>query len=138
MTTADVSEPNLARPWAPHRAKIYLCTGLLAATVFTLMAVGVATGLIESTFTTGVVANLLFGIPVLLLPLVILWNAPRQQRSRLDKAAELTMFYLSTPSICRSTTSSAGPVPGCPRLVSTERSPLAEPSPPRRHVQPLG
>lgn len=94
MTTVDESEPNLARPWAPHRARIYLGTALFAGTVFSLMTVGVATGLIEPTYTADVVANLLFGIPVLLLPVVILWDAAGENRSRLDKAAELTMFYL--------------------------------------------
>ena len=51
-------------------------------------------GLIEPTFTSDVICNLLFGIPVILLPLVILWDAPGENRSRLDKAAELTLFYL--------------------------------------------
>ena len=31
---------------------------------------------------------------MILLPLVILWDAPGENRSRLDKAAELTLFYL--------------------------------------------
>ena len=94
MTTVDHSEPNLARPWAPHRARMYVGTGLFAGTMFALMTVGVATGLIEPTFTADVVANLLFGIPVLLVPLVMLWDAPGENRSRLDRAAELIMFYL--------------------------------------------
>jgi hypothetical protein len=44
MTTAEVTEPSLARPWAPHRARIYVATGLFAGTIFTLMTVAVATG----------------------------------------------------------------------------------------------
>ena len=28
------------------------------------------------------------------MPLVILWDAPGENRTRLDKAAELTLFYL--------------------------------------------
>ena len=59
-----------------------------------MMTVGVATGVVRPTFTVDVVANLLFGVPLLLLPLVLLWNAPGERRSRLDKAAELTMFWL--------------------------------------------
>jgi hypothetical protein len=94
MTTVSEREPNLARPWAPHRARIYLGTGLFTGTVFTLMTIGVATGFIAPTFTVDVVANLLFGLPLLLLPLVILWNASGENRSRLDFAAELTMFWL--------------------------------------------
>ena len=58
------------------------------------MTVGVGTGLIEPTFTSDVIANLLFGVPVILVPLVLLWDAPGENRSRLDKAAELTLFYL--------------------------------------------
>jgi hypothetical protein len=87
-------EPDFARPWAPHRARIYLGTALFTGVVFVLVTVGVSVGFIEPTFTTDVVVNLIFGIPVLLLPLVILWNAPGEKRSRLDKAAELTLFYL--------------------------------------------
>ena len=58
------------------------------------MTIGVGFGLIEPTFTSDVICNLLFGVPVILLPLVILWDAPGENRSRLDKAAELTLFYL--------------------------------------------
>ena len=87
-------EPNLARPWARHRVLIYLGVAIFTGLVFGLMTVGVGVGLIEPTFTSDVVANLLFGVPVILLPLVILWDAPGENRSRLDKAAELTLFYL--------------------------------------------
>ena len=87
-------EPNLARPWARHRVLIYLGVAIVTGLVFGLMTVGVGVGLIEPTFTSDVVANLLFGVPVVLLPLVILWDAPGENRSRLDKAAELTLFYL--------------------------------------------
>jgi len=71
-------------------SRVAMFTGL----VFGLMTLGVGLGLIEPTFTSDVICNLLFGIPVILLPLVLLWDAPGEQRSRLDKAAELTLFYL--------------------------------------------
>jgi hypothetical protein len=87
-------EPNFAQPWAPHRKRIYLAVAAFTALVFGAMTIGVGTGLIEPTFASDVIANLLFGIPVILLPLVLLWDAPGEQRSRLDKAAELTLFYL--------------------------------------------
>ena len=87
-------EPNFARPWARHRVRIYLGVAMLTGLVFVVMTVGVGVGLIKPTVTADVVANLLFGIPVLVLPLVILWDAPGENRSRLDKAAELTLFYL--------------------------------------------
>ena len=59
-------EPNLARPWARHRVLIYLGVAIFTGLVFGLMTVGVGVGLIEPTFTSDVVANLLFGVPVIL------------------------------------------------------------------------
>ena len=94
MTTLTTREPNFARPVARHRGRIYLGVGLITGVVFLGMTVGVEFNLIAPTFTADVIANLLFGVPVLLVPLVILWDAPGENRSRLDKAAELTLFYL--------------------------------------------
>ncbi|GAB3236545.1 emopamil-binding protein [Mycolicibacterium hippocampi] len=94
MTTLQTREPNFARPVAPHRARIYLGVGLLTGVVFLGMTIGVQFGLITPSFTADVIANLLFGVPVILVPLVILWDAPGENRTRLDKAAELTLFYL--------------------------------------------
>jgi len=86
--------PKFARPIAPHRLRIYLGVAILTTLVFLAMTVGVGVGLIEPTFTSDVIANLLFGVPVMLLPLVLLWEGPNENRSRLDKAVELTLFYL--------------------------------------------
>jgi hypothetical protein len=94
MTNVAQKETNFARPVASHRGRVYLCTGLFTAFVFLLMTIGVQLGFIAPSFTTDVVVNLIFGLPVLLLPLVILWDAPGENRTRLDKAAELTLFYL--------------------------------------------
>ncbi|WP_081287200.1 emopamil-binding protein [Mycobacterium asiaticum] len=94
VTTLDDIDHDFAQPWAPHRLKIYTATAIFTFAVFLLMTVGVGTGLIAPTFTADVIANVIFGIPVLLLPFVILWNAPGEKRSRLDKATELTLFYL--------------------------------------------
>jgi hypothetical protein len=94
MTKMVEHEPNLARPWAPPRAKIYVAIALFTFLMFVATTIGVATGLVAPTFTTDVIVNLIFGIPVILIPLVILWDAPGENRSRLDKAAELTMFWL--------------------------------------------
>jgi hypothetical protein len=88
------SEPNFAHPFARHRLRIYVGVAMFTGVMFVLMTIGVAAGFIEPTFTADVIANLLFGVPVMLLPLVILWDAPGEKRSRLDKAAELTLFYL--------------------------------------------
>lgn len=86
--------PDLARPWAPHRLRIYTGTALFTTAMFVGMTIGVGVGLIPPTFAVDVGANLLFGVPVILLPLVLLWDAPGERRTRLDKAAELTLFYL--------------------------------------------
>jgi hypothetical protein len=94
VTTLETREPNFARPVARHRGRIYLGVGLLTGIVFLGMTFGVEFGLIAPTFTSDVIANLLFGIPVLLVPIALLWNAPGENRNRLDKAAELTLFYL--------------------------------------------
>jgi hypothetical protein len=94
MTTTQRRETNFARPVATHRGRIYLGTGLFTFAVFLLMTIGVQVGFIAPTFTTDVIVNLIFGVPVLLLPLVMLWDAPGEQRTRLDRAAELTLFWL--------------------------------------------
>jgi hypothetical protein len=94
MTDPVEREPDLAQPWAPHRKRIYLAIAMFTGVVFVGMTLGVAVDLIPATFTSDVVANLLFGIPVILLPLVLFWDAPGENRTRLDKAAELTLFYL--------------------------------------------
>jgi hypothetical protein len=94
MTAEQAIEPRLARPWAPHRARIYVGTAAFTGFVFVVMTVAVATGLVKPTFAADVVVNVLFGVPVLVLPLVILWDAPGENRSRLDKATELSLFYL--------------------------------------------
>lgn len=94
VTETDDREPDFAQPWAPHRLRIYTATAIFTGAVFALMTVGFAVGILQPTFTADVIVNLIFGIPVMLLPFVILWNAPGEKRSRLDKAAELTLFYL--------------------------------------------
>jgi hypothetical protein len=105
MTIINTREPNFARPVAPHRGRVYLGVALLTTVVFLGMTIGVEIGLIAPTFTSDVVANLLFGVPVILVPLVMLWDAPGENRTRLDRAAELTLFYCPTPRSARSVTS---------------------------------
>lgn len=94
MTTLLDHEPNFAQPWAPHRKRIYLGTALFTAFMFVALTVCVSSDVIAPTFTVDVIGNLIFGIPVILLPFVILWDAPDEKRTRLDKAAELTLFWL--------------------------------------------
>jgi hypothetical protein len=92
MTTVQPLEIDFAGPWAPHRLRIYAGTGLFVGIMFVLLTIAVSLHVIPPTFTVDVVANLVFGIPVMLLPFVILWDAPGEQRTRVGKAAELTLF----------------------------------------------
>lgn len=94
MTTVQPLEIDFAGPWAPHRLRIYAGTGLFVGIMFVLLTIAVSLHVIPPTFTVDVVANLVFGIPVMLLPFVILWDAPGEQRTRVGKAAELTLFYI--------------------------------------------
>lgn len=94
MTASQVHETDFARPWAPHRLRIYSGVGLFVAFMFVALTVSMALRLVPPSFTVDVLANLVFGIPVILLPFVILWNAPGERRTRIDKAAELTLFYI--------------------------------------------
>ncbi|OBI83146.1 emopamil-binding protein [Mycobacterium sp. E740] len=94
MTTTLEKEPNLAQPWAPHRVKIYFAVTAITGVVFVGMTIGVGVGLIKPTFTADVIANLLFGVPVILLPFVLLWEGKGAPRTRLEKAAELVLVYL--------------------------------------------
>jgi hypothetical protein len=94
MTTVQTSEPNLAQPWAPHRVRVYLAVTAITGIVFLGMTIGVGLGFIAPTFTADVVANLLFGVPVILMPLALFWEGRGPKRTRLEKAAELVLVYL--------------------------------------------
>jgi hypothetical protein len=91
MSTA---EPNLARPFAPHRLRIYLSAVGFLALFWIVMTLGPQSGAIPASFTTDVIANVIFTVPFVGLPLVVFWDAPGEQRSGLEKAAELTLVYL--------------------------------------------
>ena len=88
------THPELARPFAPHRLKIYVVMMSFVGAVFVLMTIGCGIGVIAPTMTVDVAANLIFGIPVIVLPFVLLWKAPGENRSRLALAAELVMVYI--------------------------------------------
>ena len=90
----EPTHPDLARPIAPHRLKIYATMLSFVGAVFVFMTAAVGTGLVAPTRTVDIVANLIFGIPVMVLPLVLLWKAPGENRSRLALAAELVMVYI--------------------------------------------
>ncbi|NDJ91472.1 emopamil-binding protein, partial [Mycolicibacter kumamotonensis] len=87
-------ETDFARPWAPHRLRIYTGTALFVLGMFLLLTIAISLRIIPASFRVDVIANMIFGIPVMLLPFVILWEAPGEHRGRLDRAAELTLFYI--------------------------------------------
>lgn len=66
--------PDLARPFAPHRQRAYVGLLTVVGVVFVFMTIAEATRLLPPTLTVDVAANLIFGIPVLLLPLILFWK----------------------------------------------------------------
>ncbi|GFG67591.1 hypothetical protein MKUB_50810 [Mycobacterium kubicae] len=86
--------PELARPFAPHRQRTYVWLLSIVGAVFVFMTIAEATGLLPPTRTVDVAANVIFGVPVIVLPLILFWKARGEQRSRLALAAELTLIYV--------------------------------------------
>jgi hypothetical protein len=85
---------NLARPFAPHRLKVYL-GGLMVLTLFTLIpTIGCEVGFIKPTFTVDLIGNIVLTFPSWLVPLVVLWDAPGESRTPLQKGAELILIWL--------------------------------------------
>lgn len=62
--------------------------------MFVFMTIAEATGLLPPTLPVDVAANLIFGTPVILFPLILFWKARGERRSRLQLAAELTLIYV--------------------------------------------
>lgn len=90
----QLSHPDLARPFAPHRLKVFAVMFSFVGAVFVFMTIASGFGLVAPSFTVDVIANLIFGIPVIVLPFILLWKAPGEQRSRLALCAELIMVYI--------------------------------------------
>ena len=89
-----MESPELARPFAPHRQRAYVALMSVVGAVFVFMTIAEATRLLPPSLTVDVAANLIFGVPVLFLPLILFWKARGEQRSRLQLAAELTLIYV--------------------------------------------
>jgi hypothetical protein len=87
-------EPNLARPFAPHRLRIYLGATILLSVAMVVTTIGSATGALAANMTLDVMANIAMALPLVTVPFVVFWNAPGENRSRLETAAELTLVYL--------------------------------------------
>ena len=91
---ASDHEPNLSRPWATHRRRTYLLLTAFTGIAFVMVVAGVGLRVLPPTFAVDVVGNLLFGVPMILLPLVYFWTGRGEHRPRLERAAELTLIYL--------------------------------------------
>ena len=84
----------MAQPWAAHRRRTYLLLTAVTGIAFVLAVAGVGLRILPPSFTVDVIANLAFGVPVILLPLVYFWTGRGEHRPRLERAAELTLIYL--------------------------------------------
>jgi hypothetical protein len=73
----EIREPNFLRPVAPHRLRAYTVLLTVVGVVFVGTTIGLGTGLLSPSVTLDVTANLLFGLPVIVLPIVLFWKAPR-------------------------------------------------------------
>ena len=87
-------EPNLARPFAPHRLRIYLGAVVFMSAVMAITTTGTALGVLPANMTLDVVGNIALALPLVTIPFVVFWDAPGENRSRLETAAELTLVYL--------------------------------------------
>ena len=87
-------EPNFARPWAPHRRRIYLGAAAFTGAAFVLVVVGVGVGDSAPDVHRRRRRESALRRPGDPASFVLLWDAPGENRTRLDKASELTLFYL--------------------------------------------
>ena len=87
-------EPNFARPFAPHRLRIYLGAVVFMSAVMAITTTGTALGVLPANMTLDVVGNIALALPLVTIPFVVFWDAPGENRSRLETAAELTLVYL--------------------------------------------
>jgi hypothetical protein len=93
MSTVPGSE--LARPFHPWRLRWYAAAAGLTGVVFAGATIGVGTGALTPNRTLDVVANLLMAVPILGLPVLALRNAPGEERTPLQKAAEFSLVFLA-------------------------------------------
>jgi hypothetical protein len=91
---ANPREDRLARPFHPTRLRLYLVASVLVSVVFGVTTAGVTFGWLEPTLRLDVIANLLLALPILGLPLIALWDAPGEKRTRAEKGAELILVFL--------------------------------------------
>jgi hypothetical protein len=86
--------PILARPFARQRLTVYLF-GLIVLTLFTLIpTIGIEVGLIKPNFAVDVIGNIVLAVPSWLVPLIVLWDAPDENRTPLQRGAELILVWL--------------------------------------------
>lgn len=69
-------EPNLARPFAPHRLRIYLGAVVFMSAVMAITTTGTALGVLPANMTLDVVGNIALALPLVTIPFVVFWDAP--------------------------------------------------------------
>ncbi|MBH0777772.1 emopamil-binding protein [Nocardia bovistercoris] len=84
----------LSQPFAPHRRRIYI-GGTVVESLFILVpTVAVASGLLRPTMALDVVANIILTVPFVFLPAIVLWDAPGEHRTPMERGAELILVWL--------------------------------------------
>jgi hypothetical protein len=85
---------NPARPFAAQRLNVYI-GGLIVLSVFTLIpTIGMQFDVIKPTFTVDVVGNIVLALPSWLVPLIVRWDVPGENRTPLQRGAELILVWL--------------------------------------------
>jgi len=82
------------RPFAPHRARIYLIGTIVESLFLLVPTVGVQAGWLAPSMTLDVIANIILTIPFVFLPAVVLWDGPGEMRTGMEKGAELVLVWL--------------------------------------------
>lgn len=82
------------RPFAPHRARIYVIGTIVESLFLLVPTIGVQTGRLAPSMTLDVIANIILTIPFVFLPAVVMWDGPGENRTGMEKGAELVLVWL--------------------------------------------
>ena len=94
MSAPLIRQKYFWRPFAPHRARIYLIGTFVQSLFLIVPTIGVQAGWIPPTMTVDVIANVFLTVPFVFLPAVVLWDAPGENRTPMEKGAELILVWL--------------------------------------------
>jgi hypothetical protein len=92
--TEAIRPHYFSRPFAPHRLRIYVL-GAVVETLFLMVpTVGVQSGWLAPTLALDITANIILTVPFVFLPAVVLWDAPGENRTAMEKGTELILVWL--------------------------------------------